>query len=339
MNYIPLITVVIPLYNGSKYISRSLKSVLNQSFTDFELIIVDDGSIDDGISIVLSFNDERLRVISQENMGVSAARNKGIVEGRGKYFAFLDADDEWDIGFLDAVINLTKLYPQAGIYGTGYRMVYSKEPDVEVTAHEVIYQQSTLLVTDYFYRASSGSLINASGILIPKQIFHELGAFKVGEHHGEDREMWARIALRYPIGYDPRILFSFFQTSNSEKKRFQKPPNNDPTAKMLQMVLNNTHGLLFNEKNIRKHIKLIYLNYCFWLISNSSRNATLIFTKDIHAEIWCPLLDKVIKYSFFWPVLKLIVWIDSATKSRLMLKLYGGKRIIHGIFYKLSSKY
>lgn len=108
-------------------------------------------------------------------------------------------------------------------------MVFPKGPVVEVTAEEAINQQTWLLVTDYFYRSNGGSLIHASGVMIPRHIFEELGAFKVGEHHGEDLEMWARIALHYPIGYDTRILFSFHQTGMIKKKDFISYPNMNRT--------------------------------------------------------------------------------------------------------------
>lgn len=333
----PSISVVIPLYNGAQYIRRSVESVLAQTYDDFELIVVDDGSADRGGDIVLEFTDPRVRLVQQENAGVSAARNKGIAEGRGKYIAFLDADDAWDAGFLDAVVNLTTLYPQAGIYGTGYRMVYSKGPVVEVTAEEAINQDRHLLITDYLYRANGGSLINASGIMIPRRIFKELGDFKVGEHHGEDLEMWARIALRYPIGYDTRVLFSFYQTGMIKKKRFHKLPKYEPHVRMLQAFLNNTPDSLVTQKIIRAHIKDQYLKSCFWFISNSSRAATLVFMKDNHAEVWAPLLNKLIKIKTLWPLMRFVAWINRVLKSRLVMKFLGGKYVSHGVLQRIRD--
>ena len=337
MNHIPLISVVIPLYNGAQYIRRSIQSVLDQSYTEFELIVVDDGSVDGGGDIVREFTDTRLRLVRQENAGVSAARNKGIAEGRSKYIAFLDADDEWNAGFLDAVVNLTTQYPQAGIYGAGYRLVFPKGPVVEVTAEEAINQQTSLLVTDYFYRANGGGLINASGVMIPRRIFDELGVFKVGEHHGEDLEMWARIALRYSIGYDTHILFSFYQTGMDNKKRFEKLPKYEPHVSMLQAVLVNTPGSLVNEKIIRAHITDRYLKSSFWFISNSSRADTLVFTKDNHAEVWVPLLNKLIRIPPLWPFMKFVAWIYRVSKARLLLKILGGKHVTHGVLQRLAT--
>ncbi len=95
MNTNKLISVIIPLYNKEKYIEDTIKSVLNQTFTDFELIIVNDGSTDNSLKVIEKFNDERINVFSKENAGVSSARNYGIYKSKGEYIAFLDADDTY----------------------------------------------------------------------------------------------------------------------------------------------------------------------------------------------------------------------------------------------------
>jgi len=89
------VSVIVPLYNKAPYVRRALDSVAAQTFGDFELIVVDDGSTDEGASVVESFGDGRVRLIRQENTGPGAARNRGINEARGEVLAFLDADDEW----------------------------------------------------------------------------------------------------------------------------------------------------------------------------------------------------------------------------------------------------
>ena len=90
-----MISIVIPLYNKEQQIGKTLESVFAQSFQDYEVVIVNDGSTDKSVEIVEGMADKRIRLINQKNSGVSAARNKGIQESRGEYIAFLDADDEW----------------------------------------------------------------------------------------------------------------------------------------------------------------------------------------------------------------------------------------------------
>ena len=90
-----MISVVIPLYNKEEQIADTLQSIFAQTFQDFEIVIVDDGSTDNSVEEVEKFDDSRIRLIHQTNAGVSAARNRGIEEARGELIAFLDADDEW----------------------------------------------------------------------------------------------------------------------------------------------------------------------------------------------------------------------------------------------------
>ncbi|NIA10441.1 MAG: glycosyltransferase, partial [Nitrospiraceae bacterium] len=120
----PKVSAVIPLYNKAPYIQRALRSVLAQIFQDFEIIVIDDGSTDDGAQIVKSIPDKRIRLIQQENAGVSAARNRGIKEAKGDLIAFLDADDAWKSEFLETILRLKKKFPEAGAYATAYEMVF-----------------------------------------------------------------------------------------------------------------------------------------------------------------------------------------------------------------------
>lgn len=333
----PAVSVVIPLHNGASFIKRSIKSVLQQSYTDFELIVVDDGSTDAGWEILHGIEDERLRRVQQANAGVSAARNRGIAEGRGGYFGLLDADDEWDVGFLDAAMRLAVLYPQAGVYGTGYRMVYPKGPAVEITAEEARYAQNTLLVTDYFARASGGSLINASGVVIPRSVFEEIGRFKVGEHYGEDLEMWSRIALRYPVGYDTRILFSYHQTGRVNKTRFDEMPRYEPHVRMLQTVVANTPSVQ-QANSIKAHIRARCLQTCFWFVSYSTRAATLVFVEESQVRTWRPILARITDTRQFWPFLRLAASVRRFAKSRLFMRALGGERVTCGVLSRLVSR-
>jgi hypothetical protein len=102
----PTASIVVPLYNKGKFIERALTSVLSQTFPPLEIIVVDDGSSDDGPERVSKFNDSRIRLVRQENSGPGAARNKGLSLARGTYVAFLDADDEYLPSFLEAGISL-----------------------------------------------------------------------------------------------------------------------------------------------------------------------------------------------------------------------------------------
>ena len=117
-------SIIIPLYNKAPYIERAINSVLNQSLQNFEIIVVNDGSSDGGEKIVTKLEDERLKLVSQKNAGVSAARNKGALEAKSEYLAFLDGDDTWEPNFLSELVKLIADFPNAGIYGTSNSFIY-----------------------------------------------------------------------------------------------------------------------------------------------------------------------------------------------------------------------
>ncbi|MDM5272778.1 glycosyltransferase family A protein, partial [Sulfurovum sp. zt1-1] len=114
-----MFSVVIPLYNKEQYIAKTLESVLLQTFQEYEIIVVDDGSTDKSTFEVKRYNDNRIRLIQQENAGVSAARNRGIEEANYDLIAFLDADDEWLPNHLQELINLRIDYPECEVFATG----------------------------------------------------------------------------------------------------------------------------------------------------------------------------------------------------------------------------
>ena len=118
-------SVIIPLYNKAPYVDKAIGSVLSQTFTDYELIIVDDGSKDNSVEIASHVIEGcgNCRLIRQDNAGVSMARNNGVAASHGDYLCFLDADDWWEPTFLEEMSKLIDEFPEAGIYGTNYTIV------------------------------------------------------------------------------------------------------------------------------------------------------------------------------------------------------------------------
>ena len=115
-----MFSIVIPLYNKEEHIAATLRSVLTQTHQNFEVVVVDDGSTDGGAAVVETFTDPCIRLIRQENGGVSAARNRGIAEARGEHVAFLDADDEWMPEHLEELATLIAAYPECRARATNY---------------------------------------------------------------------------------------------------------------------------------------------------------------------------------------------------------------------------
>ena len=202
---IPTISVVIPLYNKEKYIKRALDSVRAQTFDDFEVIVINDGSTDNGPSIVEQYNDPRIKLINQENAGVSAARNRGIKEAKADLIAFIDADDEWLPEFLETVIRLRDRYPEAGAYATAYEIQKRNEDVYSPKYKHIPPVPWEGIIPNYLRSVLAVPIVCSSAVAVPKDVFSDVGGFPLGEYLGEDGDMWLRIALKYPIAFSSRI--------------------------------------------------------------------------------------------------------------------------------------
>lgn len=199
----PFFSVVIPLYNKEDYIANTLKSVLNQTFTDFEIVIVNDGSTDRSLEIVkVSFKDfNKFKIINQENKGLSAARNTGIVAARGEIIALLDADDLWNIDYLKSIYNLHLKFPEISIFGTDYLEKYSDFNILEVKKNiDTNLKNTSFIIEDFFVKNKHQSIICQSSIAFKKEISNNL-LFNVTINYSEDVDFYLKAFLKYKIAY------------------------------------------------------------------------------------------------------------------------------------------
>ena len=196
------ISVIIPLYNKRSYIARALESVIHQTMQNFEIIIVDDHSTDEGPEIVKSYHDPRITLVEQEHRGVSFTRNHGVSLATGNFIAFLDADDEWMPAHLETIIGLTKRYPAAGMYATAYKRQTPDGKTRWAEYHGIPNPPWEGLLPDYFKSGALGDFaVSSSTVAIPKKIFHEMGGFLTGYWWGEDVDLFGKIALKYPVAF------------------------------------------------------------------------------------------------------------------------------------------
>lgn len=203
------LSVVIPLYNKATHIGRTLRSVLAQTAPPDEILVVDDGSTDGGWEVVESFDAFRIKLIRQPNHGVSRARNQGVEESRGELIAFLDADDVWKPGFLAAIGNLRRQFPQAGAYATNYEIV--KPNGKKYNPNFNIFPEGTMegLICNYVKTTILNNFVQpvwTSAVVIPKRILQEIGGFRESANRDEDIDVWLRIALRYPIAWTKEAM-------------------------------------------------------------------------------------------------------------------------------------
>lgn len=186
------VSVVIPAYNYAHFLPEAIASVLAQTWPDFELIIVDDGSTDNTPEICARFTDPRVRAVRQTNAGLSAARNTGIREARYPFVAFLDADDRWQPDFLATVFReFERLGPAFVAVGTSCsRMNASGEP--LAPPRQNFLHTSELTAKSFCLRNRPLS----SSVVVRRAVFEECGNFDTDLRSSEDRDMWIRITAR-----------------------------------------------------------------------------------------------------------------------------------------------
>ena len=209
-------SVVIPLYNKEHYIEATIRSVLSQTCQDFEVIVVDDGSKDNSLALARKYESDRVRVIAQENQGVSVARNTGIENARGKFIAFLDADDQWQANYLATIQGLTDQYPESDIFVTAYtvdmgngKLHYSTRLEPE-----------TGCLPSYWLTLAKGyDFVWTSATVIRRSVLIRAGLFKPGEKIGQDLDMWARVARINPrVAYSNKLCVYYNRAAESNAR-------------------------------------------------------------------------------------------------------------------------
>lgn len=246
-----MISVVIPLYNKEKQVGKTLESVLAQTFQNFEVVIVDDGSTDDSVDVVKSFDDPRIRLVRQANAGVSAARNRGIEEAKYDYIALLDADDLWEPDFLRTVYQLSISYPQCNVFATNYKFKDVYGNSFPTILNKLRIQQGIL--DNYFEVATySHPPICSISIMVKKDALKEIGGFPTGIKSGEDLLTWARLACKNKIAYssNPLAIYNLGEGYEYSNQPVRRQDSGDPVGKALKELLRENP----NTPSLRKYI-------------------------------------------------------------------------------------
>ncbi|MBN1983386.1 MAG: glycosyltransferase family 2 protein [Chitinivibrionales bacterium] len=214
----PFISIVVPLYNKEKEIGETLASILRQTMADFELIIVDDCSTDNSLSIASAISDNRISIITQkENSGVSVARNIGISHAASRFIAFIDADDEWLPNHLHDIAFLIQSFPHSPVFATSYYIQKNK-----TTMHECEYsryQAHGRSHGEIDIGESKRIFFNSSSITITKELFETIGTFNPHQRNGEDIDLWIRMLAHTTVAYHfaPSVVYHY-STANMLKR-------------------------------------------------------------------------------------------------------------------------
>ncbi|MFA6062358.1 MAG: glycosyltransferase family A protein [Gallionella sp.] len=237
------ISVVMPLYNKELEVARAIRSVLAQSHTDFELIIVNDGSNDGSVEQVTIFSDERIRLVNQDNQGVSVARNRGVDESNSDLVAFIDSDDEWLPDFLKTILTLVENYPDADVFATSYFMRDSLGKSRTPILRGLDKGFSEGILSHYFQLAArSDPPIWSSAVAVKKSALFSVGGFPSGIRNGEDLLTWARLAVNYSIAYSTEPLSVFWMPADVTRRIGRFDDEGDPVGVKLEELFGTITG-------------------------------------------------------------------------------------------------
>lgn len=246
-----MISVVIPLYNKEKQIAYTLQSVFEQTFQDFEIVVVDDGSTDNSVEEVEKFDDSRIRLIHQTNAGVSAARNRGIEEASGELIAFLDADDVWMPEYLATQYGLYQKYPECSAYACNYEFRDSEGKVTPTIIRKLPFEGEDGILSNYFEVAScSHPPICSISIMVKKMAIQAIGGFPLGIKSGEDLLTWARLAVSGAIVYSRKSLAVFVRDEGlfNKDQQLRVPEKEDIVGLELKKLYNiNRHIIGLNK--------------------------------------------------------------------------------------------
>lgn len=237
---VPTVSVIIPTYNRAYLLSRAVKNVLAQTYQDFEVIVVDDGSIDNNQEMMEGFNEKGIVYIKHPwNKGVSASRNTGIRYAKGKYVAFQDSDDEWLPEKLERQIRIFESAGQdTGVVYTGMWRIKNNRKKF-VPAHAIKKREGNihaiLLEKDF---------VGTPTTLIRKECFKTVGMFDEDLRRASDRDMWIRISEHYEFAYiDEPLVISHFQPDSISEDR-------DAGLKASEMILAKHYEKFSKDKKL-----------------------------------------------------------------------------------------
>ena len=275
-----MFSVIIPVYNGGKFIDNAISSVMSQTYSDYELIIVNDGSIDNTATVLEKYEgNPKITVISQENGGVSKARNNGISHAKGSHIVFLDADDEWEKYHLETMSKLIDKYPSARLYGT-FTRTELVNGDVISECNFFKDKDEDVFLDDFFeeyHKDKSAKMFTVITTCISAEAIKKAGGFPEGCAIGEDLELSLRVAAYYPVVLS-RIITATYKKENSVAT---KDKSFDPDWKFFDTVeeLYKDSSIPASKKeNIRKVMGWFTMRRCrHYIIDGQKRKAYKAF--------------------------------------------------------------
>ena len=316
-----MISVVIPLYNKEKSIKATLQSVINQTYTDWECIVVNDGSTDNSLEVAKKFvtklpmTNYKFQILDQPNGGVSNARNAGIKAAKGEYVALLDGDDLWESTFLEEQLKLKHDFPDAAMWGVNIAFLRG---DKSYKWQQGMGDGFRGYVENYF-GTKHNDLFCSSSVVIRKDAFEQVGFFDERISSTEDKDMWYRIILHYPVVFYDKVLVYYNQ--DAENRVAHDTGVRFPLKKNIKYYIDKyndefDHNPVFS-RFMNKYVAELLLKEGYYFGTKQDRIDSDVVVrklryKDIHPKYrW---IFKTPRW-FGWIVYKIVCWKKELIKS------------------------
>jgi glycosyltransferase involved in cell wall biosynthesis len=255
----PFFSVIIPLYNKDKYVENTLKSILNQTFTDYEIIIINDCSTDKSVEKVKPFLSANIKLIEHtENKGLSAARNTGIHNASAEYITFLDADDLWKPHFLETIHKLILNFPEACIFATNYEEIYNSKVANPHNHAENLTKDSFQIIDFFKYNLGQG-IYNHGSVCFHKKVYQTVGFYDENIDFSEDIDFNIRANAAFKLAFCNTIGMSYFMQTDNQLTRSsilnKRLPNYNQYDTLAKENDSFQKYLAFERYVLAKHIK------------------------------------------------------------------------------------
>jgi glycosyltransferase involved in cell wall biosynthesis len=249
----PVVSVVLPVYNGATYLKESIESILKQSFSNFELIIINDGSTDDSAEIITSFTDRRIKYIAQKNHGLAKTLNRGIALAKGKYIARQDQDDRSFPTRLAKQVTHLESHPDCGLVGT-WATIWEETTDTgKVHRHPAddLTLRFELLFDNPFVHSS---------VMLRKTVFKTVGLYSTDPDRQppEDYELWSRVVQKYQVANLPEVLHLY----RGVKHGMSRDKDNPFLPKVIRISVENIARQLNRKPTDPQVMALATLAHC-----------------------------------------------------------------------------
>lgn len=291
-------SVIIPLYNKENYIKETLDSVMKQSFSDFEVLVIDDSSIDNSVNIVRQYNDKRIKIFTKQNSGVSDTRNYGIQFSSGDFICFLDADDIWKENYLAELNKAIEAFPNISFFCSGFNYFQDSVDNILQHNNQKKYNCKKLFCSDFIKMSylNHRSVALTSAVCIRRDLLLQNNIqFCKGISMGEDVDVWVRVALLSDLVFINEELMLY---------RYEGPYSLTCTTNCLSREFDYSQWYELNSEN--KYLR----KFTTWMLLHVARKSRLVNPLD-----GMNILKKIRGHDFF--LLRIAVYLVLLFQSKL----------------------